>query len=149
MELNVLPKTVDTAKKRMGRGLGSGKGKTGGRGQKGQKARGKIPAANVGGGLILYKKLPYRRGWSRRGGNPARTPKPVIVKLSELNIYKANETVTVQSLVEKGIVADKEVAKKGVKVLSAGELTTAITVQLPVSENVKNLIEKKGGKVLV
>jgi large subunit ribosomal protein L15 len=149
MELNVLPKTVERSKKRMGRGLGSGKGKTGGRGQKGQKARGKIPAANVGGGLILYKKLPYKRGWSRRGGNPARSPKPVVVKLSQLNVYKANETVTIQSLVEKGIVSDKEIAKKGVKVLAFGELSVAVSIQLPVSENVKAIVEKKGGKVLV
>ena len=149
MELNILPKTVEKSKKRMGRGLGSGKGKTGGRGQKGQKARGKIPAANVGAGLILYKKLPYNRGWSRRGGNPKRAAKPVLVKLGELNVFKANEVVTIESLIAKGIVSDKEVAKKGVKVLAAGELTQSVSVHLPVSQNVKLLIEEKGGKVLV
>jgi large subunit ribosomal protein L15 len=149
MNLNTLSKTTETSKKRMGRGLGSGKGKTGGRGQKGQKARGKIPAANVGGGLILYKKLPYNRGFSRRGGNPTRDPKPVLVKLSDLTIFKASEVVTVQSLVEKGLVSDKEIAKRGVKVLNAGEFKTAISIQLPVSKNVADIIEKNGGKVLV
>ncbi len=149
MNLNTLVQTVERSKKRMGRGLGSGKGKTGGRGQKGQKARGKIPAANVGGGLILYKKLPYNRGFSRRGGNPQRAPKPVLVKLSELSIYKATETVTVQSLIEKGLVSDKEVAKKGVKVLASGEFKNAISIQLPISKNVAAIIEKNGGKVLV
>jgi len=149
MQLNTLAKTTETSKKRIGRGLGSGKGKTGGRGQKGQKARGKIPAANVGGGLILYKKLPYNRGFSRRGGNPKRAPKPVLVKLSELAVYKANEVVTVQSLIEKGIVYDKQVAKKGVKILASGEFKNVISIQLPVSKNVTEIIEKNGGKVLV
>ncbi len=149
MELHTLTKTVEKSKKRMGRGLGSGKGKTGGRGQKGQKARGKIPAANVGGGLILYKKLPYKRGWSRAGGNPTRTPKPVIVTLAQLNTFKANETVNVETLINKGLVSDKEVAKKGVKVLATGEFTLALNLQLPVSAKVKEIVEKNGGKVLV
>ncbi len=149
MELHSLTKTVERSKKRMGRGLGSGKGKTGGRGQKGQKARGKVPAANVGGGLILYKKLPYKRGWNRAGGNPKRSPKPVLVKLSELNDFKANETITVESLIQKGIVSSKEISKKGIKVLVAGELAHAINLQLPVSEKVKELVEKAGGKILV
>lgn len=149
MALHNLTKTVERTTKRIGRGLGSGKGKTGGRGQKGQKARGKIPAANVGGGLILYKKLPYKRGWSRSGGNPKRALKPVIVKLSELNIFKPSETVTVQLLVERKIVSDKEIGKKGLKVLNSGELTQALNIQLPVSATVKAIIESKGGKVLV
>ena len=149
MELHSLVKTVEKSKMRMGRGLGSGKGKTGGRGQKGQKARGKVPAANVGGGLILYKKLPYRRGWSRSGGNPTRAPKAVLVKLSALNEFKASETVTVEALIKKGLVSGKEVAKKGVKVLAAGELTHGLTINLPVSEKVKELVEKAGGKILV
>jgi large subunit ribosomal protein L15 len=149
MELHKLFKTTTKPAKRMGRGLGSGKGKTGGRGQKGQKARGKVPAANVGGGLILYKKLPYKRGWSRAGGNPARAPKPVVVTLDQLNVFKANETVNVVALVSRGLVSDKEIAKKGVKVLANGELAHALNIELPVSAKVKELVEKMGGKVLV
>lgn len=62
MKLNQLPKLKNRGKKRLGRGLGSGKGKTAGRGTKGQKARGKIPVNFSGAGLALYKKLPLRRG---------------------------------------------------------------------------------------
>ena len=149
MKLHALTKTVEKSKKRMGRGLGSGKGKTGGRGMKGQKARGKVPAANVGGGLILYKKLPYNRGWSRAGGNPARSPKPVIIKLSQLNDFKTSETVNVETIVAKGLVSAKEIGRKGIKVLASGELTHGISVQLPVSAKVKELVEQAGGKILV
>ena len=52
--------------KRLGRGIGSGKGKTGGRGSKGQKARGKVPLAFAGSNLPLYKKLPLRKGLGNR-----------------------------------------------------------------------------------
>src|SRR5437868_15389382 len=96
MKLNTLPKLTVKSKKRLGRGLGSGKGKTGGRGQKGQKARGKIPAANVGGGLILYKKLPFVRGW----GNRKASEKPVIIALEKLNSFKAKSRLDIASLFE-------------------------------------------------
>ena len=149
MQLNNLTKITDRSKKRLGRGLGSGKGKTGGRGMKGQKARGKIPAANVGGGLILYKKLPYKRGWNRSGGNPARAPKAVIVTLEKLNEFNAGDVVNLTSLVEKGFATDRSLQKRGVKVLSKGEVTKALTVEIPVSEKVRGQIEKAGGKVVL
>ena len=122
MQLNNLGKITERSKKRPGRGLGSGKGKTGGRGQKGQKARGKIPAANVGGGLILYKKLPFRRGW----GNRKVSPKAVIVKTSDLNSLKAKTVVNFESLIENKIVSAKELKGKLVKILSDVELKVAL-----------------------
>ena len=67
MKLNELVKLKSRGKKRVGRGLGSKLGKTAGRGTKGQKARGKIPAGFTGAGLPTYKKLPLRRGL----GNPS------------------------------------------------------------------------------
>ena len=143
MNLNNLPKTTERRKKRLGRGLGSGKGKTGGRGYKGQKARGKVPAANVGAGLILYKKLPFVRGW----GNRKAGEKPVIVTLDKLNVFKDKSKVNLASLVEQKIVAEKDVKKRGVKILNKGELKVALTVYLPVSKTVKSLIEKSGGQV--
>ena len=75
-------------KKRLGRGIGSGKGKTAGRGTKGQKARGKIPATFVG-SLPFYKKLPLRRGQ----GNPKLSDKLVPIKLSKLNVFKSKTVV--------------------------------------------------------
>ncbi len=81
MQLQSLPKIQARSQKRLGRGLGSGKGKTSARGQKGQKARGKIPAQFTGGGLALYKKLPLLRGW----GNRLAGKKPVVIRLDQLN----------------------------------------------------------------
>lgn len=150
--LNQLPKiknstSVNKVKKRLGRGLSSGKGKTSARGQKGQKARGKIPAANVGGGLIWFKKFPYVRGWSRHGGNPARSPKMVVVKTSQLNTLPKDFVVNVVNLAGKGLVKEKEANKKGVKVLVDTKLEQSLVVQLPVSSKAKELIEKAGGRV--
>lgn len=143
MNLNSLPKLAEKDKKRMGRGLGSGKGKTGGRGQKGQKARGKIPLAAVGGGLIFYKKLPFRRGW----GNRKSSPKALPVKLSELNKLKRNTVVDLNVLVENKIVG-KEALHFGVKILSEGKIDIPLQVKVPVSAKAKALIEKQGGKVV-
>ncbi len=80
MKLNELTKVKEISKKRLGRGLGSGKGKTSGRGTKGQKARGKIPAGFIG-GLAFYKKLPLKKGQ----GNTKQSDNPKIIKLSCFN----------------------------------------------------------------
>jgi large subunit ribosomal protein L15 len=148
MKLDTLTKIVGKRKKALGRGIGSGKGKTSGRGMKGQKARGKVPAANVGAGLILYKKLPYRRGWTRNGGTPARSPKPVIITFEHLNNFKPKSKVNIETLVENKLVSAKEAKKRSVKILAKGELKHALEVEIPVSENAKLAIEKAGGSVL-
>src|SRR3990170_1640863 len=104
MRLHQLLKVKANTKKRLGRGIGSGKGKAGGRGTKGQKARGKIPAAFIGGSLPLYKKLPFVRGW----GNMKSKPKPVVVSLNELNRFKANSTVSDASFVQEGLITEAD-----------------------------------------
>jgi large subunit ribosomal protein L15 len=147
MNLDKLPKIVDKRKKALGRGIGSGRGKTSGRGTKGQKARGKVPVANVGAGLILYKKLPYRRGWSRQGGNPARSLKPILVSFADLNGLKANSKVNMTTLIESGLVSTKQSQKRSVKILATGELKLPLIFEVPVSENAKKIIEKAGGSV--
>lgn len=144
MLLHSLPKITDRSKKRPGRGLGSGKGKTGGRGQKGQKARGKIPLAPVGGGLILYKKLPFKRGW----GNRKVSPKPVIINLSKLESLKAKSVVDIESLIKMGLVSEREVKDKGIKILGDKEIKVALEVKVPVSKKAQELIAKAGGSVL-
>lgn len=144
MRLNNLEKVIETSKKRVGRGLGSGKGKTGGRGQKGQKARGKVAASFIGGSLPLYKKLPFKRGW----GNAKAGIKPIVLSLSSLNVFKAKSKVGLESLIERGLVSEKEAKKKGVKILNKGELKVALEINLPVSIAVKEIVEKKGGKVV-
>lgn len=142
MKLHQLLKTQIRSKKRLGRGLGSGKGKTGGRGTKGQKARGKIPVTFIG-GLPLYKKLPLKRG----KGNPRSTLAHKIINLSQLNIFKAKTEVDTAKLLEAKIITEKE-AKSGVKVLNSGELSTVLSVKLSVSAAARKKIEDAGGKVI-
>ncbi len=148
MDLSNLNKSTTPRNKIVGRGLGSGKGKTSGRGQKGQKARGKMPLANVGAGLHLYKKLPYLRGWSRRGANGKRSPKTLVIKLSDLNIFKAHSEVNLSSLVEQGLLKESDILKKGVKIVASGILKVALNVKLPSSAKSKIEIEKKGGSIV-
>lgn len=145
MKLNNLEKIMERSQKRVGRGTGSGKGKTSGRGMKGQKARGKIPSAFIGGSLPLYKKLPFVRGW----GNKKAGPKPVIITLENLNKFKANSKVTIESLMELKLVAGRGDVKKGVKILDRGEVTVkGLTVEVPVSSKAKVKIEAMGGNVV-
>lgn len=142
MKLYELLKINKRPKKRLGRGIGSGKGKTAGRGTKGQKARGKIPATFTG-GLSLYKKLPLRRG----KGNPKLSKKPKLVSLSQLNIFKVKEVVGIEKLLEAKIISEKQ-AKQGVKILGNGEIDKALIIKVPVSNSARKFIEKAGGKVL-
>lgn len=141
MDLNNLPKIQKTSKKRVGRGLGSGKGKTGGRGTKGQKARGKI-SLGFNGGVPMYRKLPLKRG----KGNPMLSTKPVVLNLSDLVEFKANSVIDITALVEKSVINNQDV-KKGIKVLGAGEISVPLVLKLPVSEQTRQKIEAAGGKV--
>lgn len=140
--LNQLPKTNIRRSKRLGRGIGSGKGKTATRGTKGQKARGKIPVGFSGSGLPLYKKLPLRRGF----GNTVLGKKFAVLNLSDLAVFKGKEVIDIEKLIASKLVSMKD-AKKGVKILGSGELLSALTIKLPVSERARKKIEEKGGKV--
>lgn len=141
MKLHELLKVNTMSKKRLGRGLGSGKGKTAGRGTKGQKSRGKIPLTFIG-GLPLYKKLPLKRG----KGNSKVSAKPKIIDLSKLSMFKDKEVIDVAKLQDAKIISPKE-AKGGIKILGNGEINNALTVKLPVSASARQKIEKAGGKV--
>ncbi len=141
MRLQQLSKITIRPNKRIGRGIGSGKGKTAGRGTKGQKARGKIPATFTG-DLSFYKKLPLKRG----KGNVKVSIKPKLLSLDQLNIFKTKTVVDTSKLLEEKIVSLKD-AKLGIKILSTGEIKTALTVKIPVSDAARKKIEKAGGKV--
>lgn len=143
MQLNSLTKLSAREGKRLGRGLGSGKGKTAGRGQKGQKARGKIPQAVVGGGLILYKKLPFRRGL----GNRKVSVKPTLLSLDQLNIFRAKSTVNLDSLIKEGLINDKA-AKVGAKILNVGEIKVALSISVPISKGAAQKVIKAGGIIV-
>jgi large subunit ribosomal protein L15 len=87
MKLENLPRITKSKKKRVGRGHGSGRGKTAGRGTRGQKARNKIPLYFEGGALPLTKRLPFLRGKSR---NKSFRRKLLVVNLEALNFLKKN-----------------------------------------------------------
>lgn len=148
MEIHSLPRVKHQTKKRLGRGQGSGRGKTSGRGMKGAKARDTIPAAAVGGGLIWFKKLPYVRGHARNGDNRRQPNRKVAISLSQLNIFKPKTEVTVQSLIEVGLLTPGEAGRSVVKVLAEGELTVPLKVALKTSKKAQEMIEKSGGEVV-
>lgn len=144
MELHQLPKLVKTPKKRLGRGHGSGRGKTAGRGTKGQKARGKIKLGFEGGQLPLIKRLPLRRG---KGRNKSLKIKPVVINIKYLNILSKGSEVTLETLTKAGIIKEDE-ARFGVKILGEGQLDIPLTVKLPCSGGARKKIEKIGGKII-
>ena len=132
------------ARKRIGRGAGSGQGKTAGKGHKGQKARagrGMRPGFE-GGQMPLQRRLP------KRGFNNIFRIEMAIVNVAALDkAFEAGETVTVDALVSKGLVTK---VLGGVKVLGNGELSKALTVQANAfSDSAKQKIEAAGGKAEV
>lgn len=141
MKLHELTKVRVKSKKRLGRGTGSEKGKTAGRGTKGQKARGKIPAGFIG-GTPLYKKLPLKKG----KGNPKLSKKLTPINLSQLNIFKSGTVVDMIKLLESNVISKKD-AKSGIKILGNGKIDRALTVKLPVSKEARRKIVEIGGKV--
>jgi len=106
----------------LGRGEGSGKGKTAGRGTKGQRARGTVPAGFEGGQMPLQRRLP------KRGFKNIFAKRYTEVRLDKIAAkFAAGETVDAASLKERGVIA--KIARDGVKVLGNGELGHALTIQ--------------------
>ncbi|GIO88326.1 50S ribosomal protein L15 [Paenibacillus faecis] len=130
-------------RKRVGRGTGSGMGKTSTRGHKGQNARsgGGVRPGFEGGQNPLYRRLP-KRGFT----NPTRK-EYAIVNIEELNSFAAGTEVTPELLFEQGIVKN---AKSGIKVLGNGEVTVKLTVKAnKFSQSAVEKIEAAGGKTEV
>ena len=127
---------------RRGRGHGSGNGKTAGKGHKGQKARSGAPRPGFEGGQMpLYRRLP-KRGFTNRNSKVI-----VGINVSALEVFENDAVVSVETLLEQGIVKNP---KDGVKILGNGELTTKLTVQANAfSEGAKAKIEALGGKAEV
>ena len=127
---------------RRGRGHGSGNGKTAGKGHKGQKARSGAPRIGFEGGQMpLYRRLP-KRGFTNRN-----TLKIESINVSTLERFDNDTEVTIDLLIETGIVKNP---KDGVKILGNGELTKKLTVKVNAfSESAKAKIEELGGKAEV
>ena len=144
MNLHDLDKLKTKSKRRVGLGHGSGRGKTAGRGQKGQKARNSVPLRFEGGALPLTKRLPFLRGKNR---NKSLQEKPVVLNLTALSVFSKDSVVDAASLAKHGLVTAELSAQKGVKILGMGEVTVALTVKLPVSKSAAEKIIKAGGTV--
>ena len=145
MKLESLNKTPEfTSRKRVGRGPGSGMGKTATRGENGQKKRSgaSISAWFQGGQSPLYRRIP------KRGFNNTRfETKFAVINLSDLNRFEDGTVVTPELLKEKGIIKNQ---LDGVKVLGFGELEKKITIKAHrFSSAAVTKIESKGGKAEV
>ena len=127
---------------RRGRGHGSGNGKTAGKGHKGQKARSGAPRPGFEGGQMpLYRRLP-KRGFKCRNSKEI-----VAINIAALERFENGSTVSVETLVEAGIVKN---TRDGVKILGNGELTKKLTVQANAfSASAVEKIEALGGKAEV
>jgi large subunit ribosomal protein L15 len=145
MKLHELSPAAGSSKPawRKGRGAGSGNGKTAGKGHKGQNARsgGGVRPGFEGGQLPLYRKLP-KRGFNNKFAKVYST-----VNVSELNKFENGATVTLETLVNCGIIRKEN---DGLKVLGNGELKKALTVEAKIfTETAKAKIEAAGGKAEV
>jgi len=143
MELNNLRPSVGSTKKRkrIGRGTGSGHGKTATKGHKGQKARsgGSIKAGFEGGQMPLQRRLP------KRGFTPLDRIEYSLVNISQLDIYESGSVIDVIALVSKGLIKSDRFA---VKILGNGDITKSLKVAAnKFSQSAKDKIIAAGGSV--
>ena len=130
-------------KKIVGRGIGSGTGKTSGKGHKGQNARsgGGVRPGFEGGQMPLYRRLP------KRGFTNIFAKKYVAVNVEVLDRFNDGDVVTAETMLEKGIISK---TLDGVKLLGRGEVTKKVDVKVAkISASAKEKIEKAGGKAEV
>ena len=126
-------------KKIVGRGIGSGVGKTSGKGHKGQNARsgGGVRPGFEGGQMPLYRRLP------KRGFTNIFSKKYVAVNVEVLDKFNDGDVVTAEAMLEKGIISK---TLDGVKLLGRGEVTKKVDVKVAkISASAKEKIEKAGG----
>ena len=145
MKIHELTPAPDSNKvsKRIGRGHGSGNGKTAGKGHKGQNARsgGGVRIGFEGGQMPLARRIP------KRGFNNIFASKYATVNVSDLNKFKDGTEVDTELLIASGLIKK---AYDGVKILGNGELTSQLTVKAAkFSASAKEKIEKAGGKAEV
>ena len=143
MKLNSSMKTKDK-KKRIGRGIGSGKGKTAGRGVKGQKSRSGVAIKSFEGGQMpLYRRLP------KRGFNAIKNKKkPVVINLSIIQSLINKKILSPSTKIDLKLLKSKNIIKKHVtkfKILGNGDLTEKIDVDTDLlSKSAKNKLSKSG-----
>ena len=145
MKLNELSpaKGSRSVKKRVGRGVGSGSGKTAGRGTKGFKSRsgGKVRAGYEGGQMPIHRRLP-KRGFTNIFRKPL-----AIINVRDLTRFESGTLVDAASLIRCGLVNGRH---EGIKLLGHGEITVPLTIKVnKISENAREKIAAAGGTVEV
>lgn len=150
MKLNELRDNEGARKARMrvGRGIGSGKGKTAGRGHKGAKSRSGVSIKGFEGGQMpIYRRLPKRGFTSLNRKDYEVVNLGRIQKAIEAGKIDATNEITIDTLVQSGVVGK---VKDGVRLLAKGELTSKVTISVTgASAKAVEAVEKLGGKVTV
>tara|TARA_B100000989_G_scaffold253524_1_gene201974 strand:- start:497 stop:955 length:459 start_codon:yes stop_codon:yes gene_type:complete len=146
--MNILNNTlkVKTTKKKLGRGIGSGRGKTSGRGVKGQKSRSGVAIKSFEGGQMpLYRRLP------KRGFNPIKKMKVAKINLEQIQIFVENNRIDSDTQINLEVLKKKNIINKSYlkyKVLGNGNLTSKIDILADFSSvSAKEKIEKLGGNL--
>jgi large subunit ribosomal protein L15 len=143
MQLNTIKPAVGSNKnrKRIGRGTGSGHGKTATKGHKGQKARsgGSIKPGFEGGQMPMHRRLP------KRGFTPLAKKVYALVNLCQLEVFEAGSVVDAAALLQSGLISD---VRDGIKVLATGDLTRALTIKAhKFSATAREKITAAGGSI--
>jgi large subunit ribosomal protein L15 len=141
MNISRLPSIIAKPKRRVGRGHGSGRVKTSGRGTKGQNARDSMPPSFEGGQLALIKRLPLLRG---KGKNKSITEKAFPIPVGTLEAIPTATKVELATLVKYHMIEERV---SRVKIVGGGNLTHKLTVLVPCSKGAKEVIEKAGGTI--
>lgn len=137
-------KSRQKSRKRKGRGIAAGQGKTAGRGEKGQKHRFKVRPGFEGGQTPLYRRLPKLRGQSNRAHNIGIFRKQyTVINVSQLDRFPEGTEVTPQVVLDSGLVGK---LRDGLKVLGEGEMPYELTVKAHAfSKSAREKIEAAGG----
>ena len=141
-------KQVKIKKLRVGRGIGSGKGKTSGRGVKGQKSRSGVAIKSFEGGQMpLYRRLP------KRGFNPIKKDKIAKINVEKIQMLLEKNIINTEEKLDLNILIKKNILNKSynkIKILGSGNITTKLDVEADFSsKSAKDKIEKIGGKLSI
>ena len=145
--LNTTSKVI-SKKMRVGRGIGSGKGKTSGRGVKGQKSRSGVAIKSFEGGQMpLYRRLP------KRGFNPIRKIKIAKINLEKIQTFIDKKIISSSDIVNAKLLKELKIINKNtqqLKILGTGEIKVKINIEADlISKSAKEKLEKIGGSILI
>ena len=148
MKLNTLTSDFTRYKKRLGRGIGSSKGKTSGRGVKGQKSRSGVAIKSFEGGQMpLYRRLP------KRGFNPVSSGYVAILNLEKIQSFIDKKTIKVNDILNSETLKKLKIINKNstkLKILGTGEIKEKINIEADlISKSAKDKLEKLGGSILI